>query len=283
MPITSNYKHQHLVRTTLIHAVLIALSCVFLFPLVWMLSTSLKPIEQVMKLPPEWIPRPILVRNYLDAVNYIPFFLYAKNTLVLCVLGIIGTLLSCSLAAYGFARIRWPGRDAVFILTLSTMMIPFPVTMIPLYGVFRALHWIGTNRPLWVPTFFGSAFNIFLLRQFFLTIPFELSEAARMDGCSEFRIFKDIIVPLARPALTVVALFHFIYAWNDFLGPLIYLTKQETFTLSLGLQFYQSQHGGTQWHMLMAASTLVVLPVLLLFFFAQKTFIQGIALTGLKG
>ncbi|MBI4553167.1 MAG: carbohydrate ABC transporter permease [Candidatus Latescibacteria bacterium] len=267
----------------MIHAILIALSCVFLFPLLWMISTSLKPIDQVMKLPPEWIPRPILIRNYLDAVNYIPFFQYAKNTLAICILGIIGTLLSCSLVAYGFARIRWPGRDALFILSLSTMMIPFPVTMIPLYGVFRTLHWIGTNRPLWVPAFFGSAFNIFLLRQFFLTIPFDLSEAARIDGCSELRIFKDVIVPLARPALMVVALFHFIYAWNDFLGPLIYLTKQETFTLSLGLQFYQSQHGGTQWHMLMAASTLVVLPVLILFFFAQKTFIQGIALTGLKG
>jgi multiple sugar transport system permease protein len=155
--------------------------------------------------------------------------------------------------------------------------------MVPLFALFRNLEWIGTFRPLWVPAWFGAAFSIFLLRQFFRTIPFELSEAAKIDGCSEWRIFTQIVLPLSKPALAVVALFSFLHTWNDFLGPLIYLLNQETFTLSLGLQFYQSQHGGTQWHLLMAASTMVVGPVILVFFFAQRTFIQGITLTGIKG
>lgn len=171
----------------------------------------------------------------------------------------------------------------LFWLTVATMMIPFPVLMVPLYSVFRALGWIGTLLPLWVPAFFGSAFNIFLLRQFFLTIPTELSDAARIDGCSEFGIYWRIVLPLAKPALAVVALFHFLYAWNDFLGPLIYLTRSETYTMSLGLQQYQSQHGGSEWHLLMAASVLLVLPIVVLFFLTQRTFIQGISTTGTKG
>ncbi|MCD6386372.1 carbohydrate ABC transporter permease, partial [Candidatus Sumerlaeota bacterium] len=199
------------------------------------------------------------------------------------VLTIIGTLISSSLVGYGFSRIRWRGRNTLFIFVLSTMMIPFPVTMIPLYAVFRRLHWIGTFMPLWVPTFFGNAFSIFLLRQFFLTIPKELSEAAVVDGCGELRIFSQIILPLARPAFLVVALFQFMYAWNDFLGPLIYLTSQDKFTLSLGLQFFQSQHGGTQWNLLMAAATMMLVPVIILFLFTQRYFIEGISLTGLKG
>ncbi|MBM4041350.1 MAG: carbohydrate ABC transporter permease [Planctomycetes bacterium] len=210
------------------------------------------------------------------------FLIYLRNTLIVAVLGVIGTVLSSSLAAYGFARIAWRGRDALFLVALSTMMVPFAVTMVPLYGVFRTLGWIGTLKPLWVPAFFGSAFNIFLLRQFFRTIPSDLSDAARIDGCSEFGIFWRIILPLSRPALAVVALFHFMWAWNDFMGPLIFLTKQETYTLSLGLQFYQSQHGGSEWHFLMAASTLMILPIVVLFFFTQRTFIQGISTTGMK-
>jgi multiple sugar transport system permease protein len=163
------------------------------------------------------------------------------------------------------------------------MMIPFPIVMVPLYTLFRTMGWVGTFRPLWVPAWFGSAFNIFLLRQFFRTIPLELSEAARIDGCSKWGIFQHVILPLAKPALAVVALFHFMGTWNDFLGPLIYLLDQRTFTLSLGLQFYQSQHSGGEWNLLMAASTIVVAPVIVLFFFTQKQFIQGIAITGLKG
>jgi multiple sugar transport system permease protein len=192
-------------------------------------------------------------------------------------------VLSNALIAYGFARVDWPGRNILFGLTIATMMIPFPVLMVPVYVIFKTLGWVGSPKPLWVPAFFGSAFNIFLLRQFFMTLPFELSDAARIDGSSEFGIFRDVILPLAKPALAVVALFTFMHVWNDFLGPLIYLTDQKTYTLAYGLQAYQSQHGGTQWPLLMAASTIVVLPVIVLFFFAQKTFIQGITVTGLKG
>ncbi|NCO40329.1 MAG: sugar ABC transporter ATP-binding protein [Armatimonadetes bacterium CG_4_10_14_3_um_filter_66_18] len=274
----------------LIHAILIGLSIVFLFPLFWMVSTSLKPIEETMKVPPQWIPSTFQLSNYWkaityqsDQVGYIPFLRYTLNTLYLAVLGVAGTVLSNALVAYGFARLKWKGRDLLFAVTLATMMVPFPVTMVAVFALFKHLGWIGSFKPLWVPAFFGSAFNIFLLRQFFRTIPEELSDAARVDGCSEFGIFWRIILPLAKPALAVVALFHFLYAWNDFLGPLIYLTDQKHFTLALGLQFYQSQHGGTEWNMLMAACTIIVLPVIILFFFTQRTFIQGIAVTGMKG
>ncbi len=213
----------------------------------------------------------------------ITFLTYLSNTLLVAVLGVTGTVLSSALVAYGLSRIQWKGREALFNITLSTMMVPFPVLMIPLYSVFRALGWIGTLMPLWVPAFFGGAFNIFLLRQFFMTIPNELSEAARIDGCGEFTIFWRVILPLARPALSVVALFHFLFVWNDFLGPLVFLTKPETFTMALGLQQYQSQNGGSEQHLLMAASSLLLLPIVVLFFFAQKTFIQGISTTGMGG
>jgi multiple sugar transport system permease protein len=213
----------------------------------------------------------------------ITFLTYLSNTLLVAVLGVTGTVLSSALVAYGLSRVQWRGRETLFNITLSTMMVPFPVLMIPLYSVFRSLGWIGTLMPLWVPAFFGSAFNIFLLRQFFLTIPSELSEAARIDGCSELAIFWRIILPLARPALSVVALFHFLFVWNDFLGPLVFLTRPETFTMALGLQQYQSQNGGSEQHLLMAASTLLLLPIVVLFFFAQKTFIQGISTTGMGG
>ena len=283
-----------------VYILLLAGSLAFLFPFFWMLSTSLKPIEATMRIPPDWMPPWHGVAepekqgwqwgNYIDAIayqsdvlGYIPFVRYARNTLYLAVLGVIGTVLANALIAYGFARIAWRGRDTLFAITLATMMIPFPIIMVPLFAIFRELGWVGSFKPLWVPAFFGSAFNIFLLRQFFMTIPRELSDAARIDGCSELGIFRNVVLPLSKPALAVVALFHFLYVWNDFLGPLIYLTDQRMFTLSLGLQVYQSQHGGTQWNMLMAASTIVVVPVIVLFFLTQRTFIQGIALTGLKG
>jgi multiple sugar transport system permease protein len=218
-----------------------------------------------------------------DGRGSVSFWVFLSNTLIVCVLGVIGTVLSNAIIAYGFARLQWRGRDAFFAITLATLMVPFPVLMVPLYGVFRELHWIGTLLPLWVPAFFGSAFNIFLMRQFFLSIPEELSEAARIDGSSEWRIFWRIVLPLSKPVLAVAALFHFLYAWNDFMGPFLYLTRKETFTLSIALQNYQSQNGGVQWHYLMAASAVTILPIIVLFFFAQKTFIQGIATTGTKG
>ena len=274
----------------LLHLVLIGLSLLFMLPLIWMVSTSLKPIEETMQIPPVFIPSRILWQNYpkafaynADQLGYVPFLIYGRNTLVLCLLSVSGAVVSNALVAYAFARLRWPGRDLFFALTLATMMVPFPVTMVPVYALYRTLGWTGTFRPLWVSSWLGSAFFIFLLRQFFMTLPFELSEAARIDGCSEWQIFRQIILPLSKPALAVVALFTFMGTWNDFLGPLIYLQDQKLFTLGLGLQAFQSQNGGTQWNLLMAASTMVVAPVLILFFFAQKQFIQGIAVTGLKG
>ena len=222
--------------------------------------------------------------NFALAVSAMKHFpRYFGNTLLLCFLTVLGTVLSSALAAYGFSRIEWRGRNKVFLLALATMMIPFPVIMVPLYCLFRWIGWIGTLKPLWVGSFFAGAFNVFLLRQFFLTLPKDLSEAARIDGCSEFRIFWQIVLPLSRPSLMVVGLFQFMATWNDFLGPLIYLTDQKDFTLALGLQFFQSQQGGTEWHYLMAASTIVAAPIIILFFFTQKTFIEGISMTGLKG
>ncbi len=210
------------------------------------------------------------------------FWTFLGNSLTVAVLGVLGTVISNAIVAYGFARLKWRGRDAFFALTLATMMVPFPVLMVPLYGVFRTFGLIGTLLPLWLPTWFGSAFNIFLMRQFFRTIPEELSEAARIDGCSEWRIFWRIIVPLSTPVLVVAALFHFIFAWNDFLGPLLYLTRKDTYTLAIALESYESQNGGVQWHYLMAASAVTILPVIILFLLAQKTFIRGIATTGSK-
>lgn len=272
------------------HLVLFALSLLFLVPLLWMISTALKPVELTMKQPPVWIPPDPQWKNFWDAISYdadklgyVPFLVYARNTILICILTVAGTVISNAIVAYSFARLRWPGRDLAFSVTLATMMVPFPVLMVPLFGLFRNLDWIGTYRPLWVPAWFGAAFSIFLLRQFFRTIPFELSEAAKLDGCSEWAIFTRVILPLAKPALAVVALFSFLASWNEFLGPLLYIQDQSSFTLALGLRAYQSQAGGTPWNLQMAASTMVIAPVIILFFFAQRLFIQGIAATGLKG
>jgi multiple sugar transport system permease protein len=268
----------------LLRVILLTLLAVaFLAPMAWMVSTSLKPLSETMTVPPQWIPSSIQWHNYPDAIQAMGYFWrYTGNSLLLCLLTVAGTLVSSTLAAYGFARLEWPGRNRLFSLCLATMMIPFPAIMVPIYGLFKNLGWIGTLQPLWVPTFFASAFHVFLLRQFFLSLPRDTAEAARIDGCNEWQILWYTVLPMAKPVLLVVAVFQFLATWNDFLGPLIYLTDQRTFTLALGLQSFQSQQGGTAWHHLMAASTLVVLPVIVLFFFTQKTFIQGIATTGSK-
>ena len=269
--------------TGIVFLLLVILGLAFLAPFLWMISTSLKPLNETLSLPQRWIPSVIQWHNYRDAIDAMGYFWrYTGNTLFICIMSVIGTVASSAFAAYGFSRIEWRGRDKVFLVLLATMMIPFPVVMVPIYSLFKNLGWIGTFKPLWVPAFFASAFNVFLLRQFFLTLPKDISEAARIDGCSELQIFFRIILPLCKPALLVVALFQFMFTWNDFLGPLIFLTEQKDFTLALGLQSFQSQQGGTAWHHLMAASTLVVLPVLALFFLAQRRFIEGIAATGGK-
>ena len=273
------------------HLGLLLVCAGFVLPFVWMLSTSVKPLPETMDFPPRFIPKTFQPQNYVEVLTHpkMHFLLFARNTMIIAVMAVVGTTLSSAFVAYGFAKVKFKGRGVLFALMLATMMVPFPVTMVSLFTIFRWLgdhgmgQWLGTYKPLWVPAFFGSAFNIFMLRQFFMTIPDELSEAARIDGCSEFAIFWRIILPLARPALAVVALFTFMWAWNDFLGPLVYIQDMDQYTLSLGLQTFQSKHGGTEWHYLMAAAVMVLAPVLVLFFLAQKTFIQGIATTGVKG
>jgi multiple sugar transport system permease protein len=269
-------------RGFLSHFVLAALGLMFLAPFFWMVTTSLKTEPQVFTLPPTWIPRPVRWANYPVALSAFPFVRYTLNTLFICGVTVIGTVMSCSLVAYGFSRIRWRGRDTLFIVMLATMMLPAQATMLPVFLLFRWLHWIGTFKPLIMPSFFGSAFYIFLLRQFFLTLPQELSDAARIDGCSEWGIFSRIILPLARPAVATVALFTFIGGWLDYLGPLVYLHDESQYTLALGLSAFLGRHGA-EWHLLMAASTVVTLPMVIVFFLAQKTFVKGIALTGMKG
>jgi multiple sugar transport system permease protein len=269
-------------RSLAAHALLILLATMFALPFVWLVSTSLKPPAQLFRLPPEWVPNPVMWANYQRATTFIPFFLYLKNTLYITCFNVIATLISCSLAAYGFARIRWPGRDVLFLILVGTLMIPYPVTLIPTFVIFRDLGWIGTPHPLTWPAFTGNAFFIFLLRQFYLTIPQELSAAAKIDGASEFQIYWRIILPLARPALAAVALFTFMNNWNDFLGPLIYLNDQDQYTLAIGLYGFLSRVR-TEWGPLMAAATIMISPVIVLFFLTQRTFIQGITLTGIKG
>lgn len=268
--------------TLLAHLALVVLGSFFFLPFYWLVSTSFKSDAEIFKTPPVWVPKAWLWENFPRAMEYAPFGTYLQNTLVICVLSVVGAVLSSSLVAYSFSRIRWPGRDALFFLLLATMMLPGQVTMIPVFSIFRALGWIDTFLPLVVPHWLGTAFFIFMLRQFFLTIPLELSDAARIDGCTEWEIYRRVILPLSRPALATVGLFTFINAWNDFGGPLLYLNDERKATLSLGLQQFVSQHGA-EWSLLMAASTLMTLPIILIFFFAQRTFIQGITMSGLKG
>jgi multiple sugar transport system permease protein len=270
------------IRLSVTHLVLILLSIVFVIPFLWLISTSFKVDTQIFHYPPVWIPSPLTGVQYQLAVTTIPFFQYLKNSLVYSIGSLIGVILSCSLVAYGLARVRWPGRNFLFLLTIALLLLPGQVTLVPLFIIFRNLGWVGTFLPLIVPHFFGNAFFIFLLRQFMMTLPMDLSDAARIDGAGEFRTFWSVILPLIRPALATVGLFQFQAAWNDFLGPLIYLTDQSTYTISLGLQQYNSQHT-TQWGQLMAASVLLTLPIIVIFFLTQRTFIQGITLTGIKG
>jgi multiple sugar transport system permease protein len=264
------------------HTALIVLSVVFFIPFFWMVSGSLKDIADLNSFPVVWFPHKLTLENYIYGLRVFPFARYFGNTLLICVLSMTGAALSSSFIAYGLARIDWPLRKPLFIIILGTMMIPFYVTMVPLFSLFRSMGWVNTYLPLIVPTFFGVPFYIFLLRQFFMSIPRDLSDAARIDGANEFAIYARIILPLAKPALAAVALFQFLVSWSDLLGPLIYLSNSSSYTVSLGLTFYRSQYS-TQYGPLMAASTVVVIPVVILFFFAQRTFIQGITLTGVKG
>lgn len=273
---------QLLWQSSLRHIVLIFLGVIFATPFFWLVSTSLKPTSQIFKLPPEWIPNPVMWSNYPEALTFIPFFRYMGNTFYVALFNVIALSISSSFVAYGFARINWPGRNFIFGVLLSTLMIPYAVTLIPTFLIFRRIGWVGTYNPLTVPAIFADAFSVFLLRQFYMTIPTALSEAARIDGASEFGIYGRIVLPLSKPALATVALFTFMRHWNDLLGPLIYLSDKDTYTLALGMNGFFSR-AGTEWALLMAASTVMIMPIIILFFFAQRTFIQGISLTGIKG
>jgi ABC-type glycerol-3-phosphate transport system permease component len=278
------YRAMRMAGSILRHLLVIGLSLVFAMPLIWALSTSLKTEPQVYIVPPKWIPDPIQWSNYPNALTRVPFLYYMLNTVKIAIPSVFGTVLSCTIAAYGFARIRWRYRDLFFFICISTMMIPYQVTMIPLFITFKNLGWINTYLPLVVPTFFGNPYYIFLLRQFLLTIPQELSDAARVDGCSDWTILSQIIVPLSIPALAVVGLLHFLFTWNDYLGPLLYIGREDLYTVALGLSRYEA--GGfsqANWSFLMAASVASILPALILFFFTQRTFIEGITLSGIKG
>lgn len=262
---------------------LILFSSIFIVPFLWSLSASFKSLLQVYAVPHVWIPRPLQWQNYVQIFAKLPFHLFFRNTLVITGLSLIGQLSSAALVAYAFARLQWFGRDFFFIVLLSTLMLPAQVTMIPQYILFQKLGWINTWLPLIVPYFFGGGvFNIFLLRQFFKTIPVELEDAARIDGCSNLRIFLQIMLPLAKPATATIAVLSFIHHWNDFMGPLIYLHSYRQYPISLGINMFKGAYGIFP-HYLMAASIVALIPVLIIFFLAQKYFVKGLILSGIKG
>ena len=262
---------------------LIVVAFIMALPFVWLVSSSLKLEQKVFQFPPQWIPNPARFMNYVDAMTYKPFHIYFVNTAIIAALNQVAILLSASFCAYGFARIRFPGRDFWFAIVLATMMVPYFVLMIPSFIIFSRIGWIDTYLPLTIPFFFGGgAFNIFLLRQFFRNLPRELADAARIDGCHEFSIYWRIMLPLSKPVLVTIAIFTFLFSWNDFIGPLLYINSPDKFTVAIGLATFRSVLN-TRWDLLMAASSAMTLPVIVLFFFAQRYFIQGIVLTGLKG
>lgn len=265
-----------------LYAFLIVLAILFILPIFYLFMGSFKAESELFRVPFKWLPDKFQFGNFINMFSSIPFFKYLKNTMIIVVCNIVGSLLSCSLVAYGFARLRWPGRDKVFILVLITMILPYQVTLVPLFLMFTKMKWIGTFLPLTVTCFFGNPFFIFLLRQFFTGIPQDISEAARIDGAGEFTIFSKLVIPMAKPALTTVAIFAFIRSWNDFLRPLVFLGKDELYTLSLAASMLKSNLD-PNWSLLLALGAVMILPVLILFFVMQKYFIQGIAMSGIKG
>ena len=264
------------------YATLFAVAIIIVLPLYWMISTALKTEQQTFAIPPAFAPNPIAWDNFTRVFEEVPFGRFILNSFILVALNVIGELFAVTLVAYGFARLRFPGRSFLFLLMLSTLMIPYQVTLVPRFILFSRLGWINTYLPLVVPAFTGSSFLIFLVRQYMMSIPFDLDEAAYIDGASRFQVFWSIILPLSRPALMLVIVFTFVGVWNDFLQPLIYLNDPQLFTVSLGLSFFQGTRE-TNWNLLMAGSLLATIPPLLLFFFAQRQLIGGISIEGLKG
>jgi len=271
------------ISQTIVTIILILGSLLILSPVWWMFATSVKSMGEIMQFPPTFIPKEWHFKNYIETWKAAPFTRYLFNTLLITLCVVIGNVLSNSFIAYGFAKIRFKGRNVLFAVVLATMMIPGFVTMIPHYIMYSKIGWLNTYLPLILPSFFGSAFNIFLIRQFYLGVPNELIEAAKIDGASHVYIWSRIMIPLAKPAIATVAIFSFNGAWNDFLGPLLYINDDTLYTLQLGLQVFKGQLD-TQWNYLMAGSLLVLLPVIIIFFIFQKYFIEGMNLTaGSKG
>ncbi len=264
-------------------ATLVIVAVIMLIPFFWLVTSSFKSQTQIFAYPPEWIPNPLRLDNYNEALTLRPFNLYLRNSLIIVVLNVVAVVASSSFCAYGFARLRFRGRDFWFGVVMATLFLPYAITIVPSFIIFTKLGWVNTFLPLVAPPFFGGgAFNIFLMRQFFRTIPEELADAARIDGCSEFGIYWRIMLPLSKPALITVAIFTFLAAWNDLLGPLIYLRNPDLFTVAVGLASFRSILD-VSWHLQLAAATAMITPVVILFFVAQRYFIRGIVLTGLKG
>ncbi len=265
-------------------AILTIGAVVIMVPFYWMIATALKSQGNLYLYPPQWIPNPLQWSNFQEVLDTVPFLTFARNTAVIVSLVMIGTLLSCSFSAYGFARLRAPGRDVIFLIVLATMMLPSAVTLVPTYIAFNRLGWINSILPLVVPAFFGAPFFIFLLRQFYLSIPKEIEESGRIDGASSFRIWWDLMLPLTKPALATVAVFTFFATYNDFFGPLIYLNSESKQTIAVGLSYFTgSRNVGPQMHLLMAMTLMATIPSLIVFILAQRFFVQSIVTTGLKG
>ncbi|HBT39048.1 MAG: carbohydrate ABC transporter permease [Pseudothermotoga sp.] len=265
-------------RRVIVYIILTGFAVIFLIPLFWMMSTSLKPDEETMII--RWIPSRLEWQNYVRAVRAFPFFRYLRNTVFLTVVNTVGTVLTGSLVAYGFAKLRWKGRKALFLVTIATMFIPGQVLIIPVYIMYSKIGWVNTYLPLIVPCFLGGgAFTIFMLRQFFVSLPDEIIESARLDGASELTIFTRIVLPISTPALITVSVFTILFVWNDFFGPLIYLHKSDMWTLSIGLRAFQQRYS-TQWNLLMAASTIISIPMIVLYFLLQEKIVRGFTLRG---
>lgn len=284
IPLLQNRRFGNFIFKGIVYALLIFLTIMFLFPLFWMLTTALKANYQVFLWPPQWIPNPIQWQNFGDALSnpQIPFGKFAVNTMIIEVGMITGRLISCTLVAYGFARLEAPGKNFLFVILLATLMLPSAAVLIPRYLLFNSLGWINTFLPLIVPAWFGEAYAIFLMRQFFMTIPRELEESAIIDGASMWNVITRIIVPLSIPVLTVILILSFKDIWNDFLTPLLYLNDANKYTVAVGLAYFNGQFT-VQMNLLMAASVTMLLPIILLFIIAQRAFIEGITLTGIKG
>ena len=274
----------HVGGRILLYATLIGCSLWFIAPLFWMFMSSFMPLDQVGVFPVQWVPRVWQFHNYTDAMEHWDFGTTFRNTVFITIVSLVGHVSSSTIVAYGFARFRFPGRDALFLILLATMMLPFAVLLIPVYVAYSKIGWINTFYPLLVPDFFGRAFFIFICRQFFLGIPQDLIDAAKIDGASELRIFTQIMIPLARPAIVVICILSFQGTWNDFLGPLIYLQDESLHTLAIGLYKFQALPGqGGIYNQQMAASVMMIVPVLIVFFLFQRQFIQGANISGLKG